>query len=241
MSGHSKWNNIKQRKAAQDKKRGASFTKLIRGVELAAQGGGDPDKNASLRVAMDSAKKGGVPKDTVDRAIKRGTGDDKDGVKMEEALYEGYGPGKVAVLVASVTDNKNRAASDIKHAFSKYGGSFGGSGSVQWMFDRSSVFSVSAEKLGAVSDVEELELALMDAGATEIDDDDGLNVTGSVESFSVMSKVLEDAQVTPDMKSIMWMPKDTTEVSEDDNQKLQKMLDVLDELDDVSEVFTNVG
>ncbi len=234
MSGHSKWNNIKQRKAAQDKKRGASFTKLIRGVEIAAQSGGDPEKNPTLRVAIDSAKKGSVPKDTIDRAIKRGTGEDKDGARMEEALYEGYGPGKVAVLVESVTDNKNRAASDIKHAFSKYGGSFGGSGTVKWMFDRRAVMSAPGE----ASD--DLQLALMDAGASEIDDSDGLNIAGPVESFSQLSKVFEENDVKPDMSSIMWVAKDTVELSSDDMGRLQKMLDALDELDDVAEVYTNV-
>ena len=238
MSGHSKWNNIKQRKAAQDKKRGASFTKLIRGVELAAQGGGDPDKNPALRVAIDSAKKGAVPKDTIDRAIKRGTGEDKDGARMEEALYEGFGPGKVAVLVASVTDNKNRAASDIKHVFSKYGGSFGGSGSVKWKFDQQAVLSVS--DAGSV-DMDELQLALMDAGAEEIDDQDGLYIAGPVASYSHLSNVLKDQNVTPDMAGIMWVAKDTTELNADETASLQKMLDMLDELDDVAEVYTNLA
>ncbi|MAG11806.1 MAG: YebC/PmpR family DNA-binding transcriptional regulator [Parcubacteria group bacterium] len=235
MSGHSKWNNIKQRKAAQDKKRGASFTKLIRGVEIAAQSGGDPEKNPTLRVAIDSAKKGAVPKDTIDRAIKRGTGEDKDSARMEEALYEGYGPGKVAILVESVTDNKNRAASDIKHAFSKYGGSFGGSGTVKWMFDCRAVMSAP----GDASD--DLQLALMDAGASEIDDSDGLNIAGPVESFSSLSKVFEENDVKPDMSSIMWVAKDTVELSSDDMGRLQKMLDALDELDDVAEVYTNLS
>jgi len=235
MSGHSKWNNIKQRKAAQDKKRGASFTKLIRGVEIAAQGGGDPEKNATLRVAVDSAKKGSVPKDTIDRAIRRGTGEDKDAARMEEALYEGYGPGKVAVLVESVTDNKNRAASDIKHVFSKNGGSFGGSGTVKWMFDRKAVFSVE----GKASD--DLQLALMDAGASEIDDTDGVSIAGPVESFAQLSEVFEQYDMKPDMADLMWVAKDTVELSSDDMGQLQKMLDALDELDDVSEVYTSLA
>lgn len=240
MSGHSKWANIKQRKAAQDKKRGASFTKLLRAVQVAAQSGGDIDTNPSLAAAVDSAKRGGVPKDTIDRAVKRGSGEDKDAARMEEALYEGYGPGKVAVLVESVTDNKNRAASDIKHVFSKYGGSFGGSGSVQWMFDRRAMVSVSADAL-VDKDMDELQLALMDAGAQDIEDKDGLSAAGAPESYSGLLKVFKDGGLEPEFSGLVWEAKDTVELSVDDLEKLQKFLDVLDELDDVSEVFTNAS
>lgn len=240
MAGHSKWANIKHKKARTDAKRGASFTKLLRAVQVAAQSGADVELNPSLATAIENAKKGGVPKDTIERAVARGSGDDKDGVQMEEALYEGYGPAGVAVLVESVTDNKNRASSDIKHVFSKYGGSFGGSGSVQWMFDRKAVVQIFSDQLGDVS-LDELQLSLMDAGAQEIEDDDGLMVSGEPEAYAQMMIVIKQMGLSPDFSGLMWVAKDGVDVEEAGQESLQKFLDALEELDDVAEVYTNVA
>ena len=159
---------------------------------------------------------------------------------MEEVLYEGYGPCHVAMLVSCVTDNKNRASSDVKHAFSKYGGSFGGSGSVQWMFDRKSFFVISSDDVARISDKDLFELALMDAGAFDIDDHDGMNIFGPVEAFSALSNVISDHHCEPEQASLMWIPKDTIELSREDESQLQMLIDALDMLDDVSEVFTNI-
>lgn len=239
MSGHSKWANIKDRKTAQDKKRGASFTKLLRGVQVAAQSGSDADINPALSTAIEAAKRGGVSKDTIDRAIKRGSGEDKDVSRMETVVYEGYGPGKVAILVECVTDNKNRASSDVKHAFSKYGGSFGGAGSVQWMFERKAVVHIGADVLDAVS-LDELQLAFMDAGAQDMDESDGLYVSATPDAYAALFSVCKRLHINPAFSGLVWQAKDTMDVSAEDRQQLQTMLEAFDALDDVSEVYTNV-
>ena len=239
MSGHSKWSKIQHKKGKNDAKRGASFTKLCRGVSLAAsEGGGDPDMNFSLRLAIEKAKQGNVPKDNIERAIKRGTGELKDGAALSEGLYEGFGSGGVAVLVETVTDNANRTVSEVKHIFSKHGGSLGGPGSVAWMFERLGVVRLKIEDFRLQND--EIELSVIDAGAEDIvENKDFVEIRSSVGNFQKVLEAIQSFEIEPEDSGLEWVAKEEISVDENVAGKVEALYEALDELDDVKSVYSN--
>ncbi len=241
MSGHSKWHKIQHKKGAADKARSNLFTKLCRAITVAAQqGGGDPDMNFSLRLAIEKAKAGNVPKDNIERAIKRGTGELKDAAQLQELLYEGFGPSGVALLIESVTDNSNRSISEIKSVVTKHGGSLGGPGSVQWQFERKAVLRFTKEHKAHIPDWESFQLELMDAGADDIiESEEGVEIFGPVESFQKINAVAVSSGVTPDDAGLEWIPKESISLEDNVSTSIEKMIDALDVLDDVKEVYTN--
>jgi len=235
MSGHSKWSKIKRQKGAADARRGNLFTKLGRAITLAArQGGGDTEMNFALRLAIDKARTGNMPKDNIDRAVKRGTGEDKSGTIIEEVLYEGFGSGGVGVLVDVVTDNKNRSAADIKHLLSKHGGSMGGPGSVKWQFEQRGVVYLKDEPS------DDLQLELMDAGAQDIkQEEDETVIYTVVPDLKKVIDTLKKLNIEPKDSGLEWIPKETVMVDESTGAKLQRLFEVLDEHDDVQNVYSN--
>ena len=238
MSGHSKWSTIKRKKAVIDAKRGKLFTKLIKEITIAArQGGGDPGANPRLRLAIDNAKSANMPMDNIERAIKKATGE-LEGVQYTELTYEGYGPSGVAILVESVTDNKNRTVAEVRHLFSKYGGSMGESGSVLWMFDRKGVITFPAQ--GKTED--DIMEIVLDAGAEDIQLDDGyFEVTTEVETFEDVRKALAEAGIEIENASLQWIAKTTVDVSGEAQEKVLKLIDMLEDNDDVQNVYSNAN
>lgn len=237
MSGHSKWSTIKRKKGANDAKRGKIFTKLIKEITIAAKmGGGDPDGNPRLRSAITAAKSENMPKDNIDRAIKKGTGD-LDGAIYEEILYEGYGPGGVAVLVETMTDNKNRTVADVRHYFAKSGGNLGESGCVNWMFDKKG--SITVEKEGI--DEEELMDLALEAGAEDVvDEEESFQLLTEPEAFNDVVDQLEKAGIKFSEATIAMIPQNTIEVSEEKTARsLLRLLDNLEDHDDVQKVHAN--
>ncbi|MGJ8524413.1 Transcriptional regulatory protein PmpR [Halomonadaceae bacterium LMG 33818] len=236
MAGHSKWANTKHRKAAQDAKRGKIFTKLIRELTVAArQGGGDPASNPRLRAAIDKALSSNMTKDTVQRAVDRGAGN-ADGEQMDELVYEGYGPEGVAVLVECMTDNRNRTASDVRHAFSKFGGNLGTSNSVAFLFEEQGRLGFAA---GA--DDERIMETALEAGAEDVtEQDDGLLVVTTPAEFGVVKDAFESTGLTPDHSEVGKYPANYTTISDVDlGQRVMKLIDWLEDLDDVQNVYTN--
>jgi YebC/PmpR family DNA-binding regulatory protein len=242
MSGHSKWHKIQHKKGKADSARSNLFTKLSRAVTVAASsGGGDPAMNFSLRLAIDKAKAGNVPKDNIERAIKRGTGELNDGKIFEEVTYEGFGPSGVAFLVETVTDNKNRTVSEIKHAFSKFGGSMGGPGSVQWQFSNLGVIRISAEKKEGLGDKwSDLELDLMDAGVDDIIENElGVEFHCVPTSFQKVLEVINSYNLEIEDSGLEWIARETVNLGEQESVSVEKLYDTLDELEDVKAVYTN--
>ena len=237
MAGHSKWANIKHRKAAQDKKRGKIYTKLIREITVAARsgGGGDPSANPRLRLAMDKALGANMNKDTIERAIKRGTGEGDD-TNYEEVRYEGYGPGGTAVMVDCMTDNRKRTVSEVRHAFSKAGGNLGTDGSVAYMFNRMGMLTYPAG-----SDEDAIMEAALEAGADDVvtNDDGSIEVSTAFEDFMTVKDAMETAGHKPELAEIIEKPTTETVVNEEDAEKIMRLIDTLEELDDVQEVHTN--
>lgn len=235
MSGHSKWANIKHRKGAQDAKRGKIFTKLIKEITIAARiGGGDLEANSRLRLAVDKAKQGNMPKDNIDRAIKKGTGD-LDGVVYEEGVFEGYGPGGVAVLVEFMTDNRTRTVADVRHAFNKYGGSLGVSGSVAFMFDRKGQIIFDEE-----ADFETIFEAALEAGAEDVRDEDGIiEVLTDPTEFENVRNSLAAQGFKSQAAEVTMIPQNMNPVAGTQAESLMKMIDVLEDNDDVQNVHTN--
>ncbi|MCE5387762.1 MAG: YebC/PmpR family DNA-binding transcriptional regulator [Acidithiobacillus sp.] len=235
MAGHSKWANIKFRKAAQDAKRGKIFTRLIREITVSARaGGGDPASNSRLRTALDKAYANNMAKDTVERAIKRGTGE-LEGVDYEEVTYEGYGPSGVAILVETMTDNKVRTVAEIRHIFSKRGGNMGTSGSVAYLFHRRGVISFPPD----VDEDRVLELAL-EAGAEDVvNEEERIVVYTAPAEFESVHQALKTAGLTPEEAELSMIPETTIAVSGDDAEKLLRLLDALEENDDVQNVYAN--
>jgi len=240
MSGHNKWSKIQHQKGRTDKARSSVFTKLLRTVTIAAQKGSDPNMNFSLRLAIDKAKSENVPKDNIERAIKRGSGEGKEGVVYEEGIYEGFGPGGVAILVETLTDNNNRTVSEMKHLFSKYGGTLGASGSVQWQFKRYGVVRISQEEKNKITDWESFELELMDAGVEDIkEQEEGVELITSVENLKKVLDYLKQKNLTPEDSGMEWVAKDTIELDNETGEKLDVLVEMLEECDDVNEVYTN--
>jgi YebC/PmpR family DNA-binding regulatory protein len=238
LSGHSKWSSIKHKKGAADAKRGKLFSKLSRSIMVAAkEGGGDPAGNLALQNAIEKARSYSMPKDNIDRAIAKGTGEGSDGSNFETIVYEGYGPDGVAVIVEALTDNKNRTASEVRHLFSKFGGNLGGSGAVAWQFERRGVVIVSA----AGADEDELFLAAVDAGAEEIElDDDVFQVTSSPEALSAVRGAVESAGFTVESAELSMIPKTTVEVAAEGHaRQLIRLIEALEEDDDVQDVHAN--
>ncbi len=236
MSGHSKWSTIKRKKAAQDAKRGKIFTKLIKEITIATrQGGSDPSANPRLRLAIDNAKSANMPMDNIKRAIKKASGESGSDNFME-ITYEGYGPGGIAILIESVTDNKNRTVAEVRHLLNKHGGSLGESGSVAWMFDRKGVITISKQDK---TEDEVLEIVL-DAGAEDLHtEDEFFEVTTAVEDFETVRKAVQEANLEIENASLQWIAKNSVSVSGETAEKAMKLIDALEDNDDVQNVYTN--
>jgi YebC/PmpR family DNA-binding regulatory protein len=236
MAGHSKWANIKHKKAANDKKRGKLWSKLIKEVTVAAkQGGGDLESNPRLRLAVDKAKAGNMPNDTIERAIKRGAGGEEQG-DWDEIRYEGYAPGGIAVIVDCLTDNRNRTASEVRHGFTKHGGNLGTDGSVAYMFQKKGVISYAP---GADEDA--IMEAALDVGADDViaNDDGSVDVYTSPEDFEDVKNGLADAGHPSENAEITFEADTLSPVDRDGAEKVLRMVDFLEDLDDVQEVYTN--
>lgn len=242
MSGHSKWHNIQAKKGKADKARSNIFTKLARLVTVAArEGGNDPVMNFSLRLAIDRAKAANMPKDNIERAIKKGTGELNDGVQIEEVLYEGFGPGGAAFLVEALTDNKNRTVSDIKNIFLKHGGSMGSAGSVKWQFVRFGIVRINKEQL-TINKVnkDDFDLALMDAGVEDIQESEmGVEIKCPIEKFQSVLEVIKKYNLEPESSGLEWVAKEPLKLGEEASVKVAELCEALDEMDDVREVYTN--
>ena len=237
MAGHSKWANIKHRKAAQDAKRGKMFTKLIRELVIAAKHGGPlPEDNPRLRAAVDKALGANMTRDTIDRAIARGAGTN-EADNMEELTYEGYAPGGVAVLIEAMTDNRNRTVAEVRHAFSKRGGNLGTDGSVAYLFSRKGQISFSP---GA--DEERILEVALEAGAEDIEnnDDGSVDVTTAWEDFAAVKTALEEAGLTPEGGEVTMVASTTVPVDADSVEQVMGLVEALEDLDDVQNVYTNV-
>jgi YebC/PmpR family DNA-binding regulatory protein len=236
MSGHSKWSTIKRKKGATDAKRGKIFTKLIKEITVAARmGGGDPDANPRLRTAIAAAKTDNMPKDNIERAIKKGTGA-LEGVSYEEVYYEGYGPGGAAVLVESFTDNKNRTVADVRHLFSKSGGSLGEAGCVAWMFEKKGLFVFQREDV----DEETLMEAILEAGGEDIRDEGStFEVTTAPEDFEAVRKALDEADLKPVLAEVTMVPKSTVELQDNEAEQMLRLMESLEDSDDVQKVYSN--
>jgi len=236
MSGHSKWATIRRKKGALDAKRGKLFTKLIKEITIAARdGGGDPNGNPRLRLAVDNAKSANMPADNIDRAIKKATGE-LEGHHYEEFTYEGYAAAGTAILVEVVTDNKKRTVAEVRHIFSKGGGNMGEAGSVAWMFDKKGV--ITLPKQGKTED-EMMEIVL-DAGADDLQtEEDIFIVQTSLESFEPVRKTLLDKKLTIENASLQWVAKNNISVGGEDAEKVMKLIELLEDNDDVQNVYTN--
>ena len=235
MAGHSKWANIKHRKGAQDAKRGKIFTKLIKEITVAAKiGGGDLEGNPRLRTAVDKAKNENMPKDTIERAIKKGTGG-LDGVNYEEGIFEGYGPGGVAVIVEFMTDNRTRTVADVRHIFSKHNGSLGVSGSVAFLFDRKGLISFPAG-----SDFDAIFEVALEGGAEDVKDEgDAIEVITEPSSFIEVREAIEAAGLKWETAEITMIPQTTVELEGKPAEQMLKMMDKLEDNDDVQNVYAN--
>src|SRR5437660_7352948 len=236
MAGHSKWKQIKRKKAVTDARRGAAFTKLIREITIAAkQGGGDPAGNARLRTAIDAAKAENMPLDNIERAVKKGTGE-LEGVIYEEVTYEGYGPGGAALLIQVTTDNANRTVAEIRHAFSRHGGNLGAANSVSWMFDRKGQVVVDATKADEDATME----AALDAGADDmVRDGDVFLITTSPHQLHAVQEALQAKRVAVQSAEIAMIPKSSVKVEGPDAKRLLGLIEALEEMDDVAKVFSN--
>ena len=236
MSGHNKWSSIKHKKGAADAKRGKIFTKLIREITVAARmGGGDVTGNPRLRAAVALAKSENMPKDNIDRAIKKGTGE-LEGVSYEEASYEGYGPGGVAVLVDCLTDNRNRTVADVKHLFERHGGSLGEPGCVAYMFQKMGFIVVEKDKV----DEEKLLDLVLEAGAEDVKEEDSeFNVITDPADFEAVKKAVDDAGIPNTFAEITMIPQNTVEVEGKKAQQVLNLIEALEDVDDVSKVYAN--
>ena len=238
MSGHSKWHNIKNKKGKADAKRGKIFTKMARKIAVAAkEGGDDPDYNPALKAAIDSAKAENMPNDNIERAIKKAAGEGDDG-NYESITYEGYGPSGIAVMVQCLTDNRNRTAPDVRHAFDKHGGNLGTDGSVSFLFDRKGQLGIEIKD---DMDPEAVEMDAIEAGAEDIrTEDGGIEIITSPEDYQVVRKNLEDKGYDFVISEITYLPQTTTVLDDpEDRKKMAKLIDQLEENDDVQEVIHN--
>jgi len=238
MSGHSKWSTIKRKKGVADAKRGAVFTRLTREIVISArEGGSDIDSNFRLRLAVDKARAENMPKDNIERAIKRGAGEDKDATAFEQVTYEGYASHGVAVLVETVTDNRNRTVSDLRHAFSKAGGSMAEPGAVAWQFDRISYFSFPSSVMNFDK---AFELGIEASANDVLEENDTIEILAPVESFKLIADALHKANVQPDEAGLRMAPKQEMELDPQDTLQVLKAIETIEDLDDVQNVYSNL-
>jgi YebC/PmpR family DNA-binding regulatory protein len=236
MSGHSKWSTIKRKKGAADAKRGKIFTKLIKEITISArEGGGDPGANPRLRLAIDNAKAANMPADNIERAIKKATGE-LEGVTYHELMYEGYGPGGVAMLIEVATDNKNRSVAEVRHLLSKYNGSMGENGSVAWMFNRKGIITLPIQNKSE----DEIMDIVLEAGAEDLHtEEDFFEVQTDLESFELVRKALVAANMQIENASLQWIAKITVNISGEDAEKVMKIIEVMEDSEDVQNVYSN--
>lgn len=240
MSGHSKWATTHRKKEILDSKKGAIFTKLSKNITIAAKhGGGDPESNFKLRLAVDKAKQVNMPKDNIEKAIKKGTGE-LEGTVIEEITYEGFGPAGSAFVVEVATDNRNRSASDIKHIFSKNSGNLGASGSVSWQFERKGVILADNSEFSKKKD--ELELELIDAGTEDIKENgEFVEIITKIEDLQKVKEVIDRAKIKIESANLEWLAKEEVKVdSEEDREQIEKFMEALDDNEDVQDFYTNV-
>jgi len=237
VAGHSKWANIKHRKAAQDAKKGKIFTKVAKEITVAAKlGGGDPEMNPRLRLALDKAKSVNLPKDNVERAIKKGTGEGNE-ANFEDVTYEGYGPGGVAILVQALTDNKNRTVSEVRSTMSKKGGSMGEAGCVSWIFDKKGVITIPLNNV----DEETIMSLAVEAGAEDVEiGEEYYEIICSPSEYEDVKVSIEKTGIEYEYAEITMRPKNTVEVEDDVAKKVINLLEALEDLDDIQEVYSNV-
>jgi YebC/PmpR family DNA-binding regulatory protein len=238
MSGHSKWSTIKRKKAAVDAKRGNLFTRLAREISVAAsEGGGDVVINFALRLAVERAKSSNMPKDNIERAIKKGTGEDKDGAALEQIMYEGYAPSGVALMIEVVTDNRNRAVADVRHVLSRAGGNLAEVGAVSWQFKRTAYFALSVSGL----DSEEVFDLAVDGGADDVIlGEDDIEIIAPVEYFKQVSDSLESVGIKPDEAALKMLPTSVIQVPADKALQVMRVIEALEDLDDVQHVYSNL-
>lgn len=238
MSGHSKWSKIKHGKMATDKKRGKTFTKHAKLVEVAARSGGDPEMNPTLRAAIENARADNVPYENIDRAIKKGSGETKGAANIEEVMYEGFGPGGTALYIQALTDNRNRTITNLKIIMGKHGGTMGASGSVGYLFERKGMIEVDVSGGNA----EAVELTAIDAGALDIEVlDDTVLVTTRDKDLMSVKKVVSDAGCKCVSAELAFLPITAMDVSDEDMEKLEELVETLEDDDDVLNVYTNAG
>ena len=241
MAGHSKWSNIKHRKAAQDAKRGKIFTKLIRELTVAArQGGGSPEDNPRLRAVIDKALTANMKKDTIERAIARGAGGEDDD-NFEELTYEGYGPGGVAILIEAMTDNRNRTVAEVRHAFSKHGGNLGTDGSVAYLFAKQGLLYLRSDTAGSDTAEDQLMEAALEAGAEDVaeQDDGSFEIVTTPEQFLDVKDALVSAGLTPERAEVTMVPSTSVELDLEGAETILKLVDMLEDLDDAQNVYSN--
>jgi YebC/PmpR family DNA-binding regulatory protein len=238
MSGHSKWSTIKRKKAATDAKRGNLFTRLAREISVAArEGGGDPEVNVGLRLAVDRAKSNNMPKDNIERAIRRGTGEDKEGAKFEQIMYEGYAAHGVALMIEVVTDNRNRTVADLRHELMKAGGNLADAGAVSWQFARSAYFVVPAD----AADPDAIFEAAVDAGAEDVIlGEDDIEIVAPVEAYKAISDALESLGATVVDASLRMIPSSVVSLPPGESLQVMRMTEHLEDLEDVQTVFSNL-
>ncbi len=236
MSGHSKWATIKRKKAATDSARGKMFTKIIKEITISARdGGGDPVANPRLRLAIQNAKNSNMPQENITRAIKKGTGE-LEGVKYEEITYEGYAPNGIAMIIESVTDNKNRTVAELRHTISKYNGNLGEAGSVAWMFERKGIINI--EKKGVKED--DLMELILDAGAEDLKTEgDYFEVQTSIENFEKLRKAIEDKAYKIENAALQYIARDTVTLEGKHAEEVIRCIDAVEENDDIQNVYTN--
>jgi len=237
MSGHSHWATIRRKKGAADAKRGQAFTRLAREIAIAARGGSDPNNNFQLQLAVERARAQNMPKDSIERAIKRGSGEDKDGTIIEEITYEGYGPHGVALIIECVTDNRNRSVSEIRHQLSRSGGSMAENGAVSWQFNRVSYFYFPSSSL----DYDKAFELGVEAGADDVTEDgDMIEINGPVESYKSLNDKLRAANVFPEDYGLRMIPKQELELGVEQTLQVYRSIEAIEELDDVQSVFHNL-
>ena len=239
MSGHSHWATIRRKKGAADAKRGQVFTRLAREIVIAArEGGGDPGNNIRLQYAIERARAQNMPKENIERAIKRGTGESKEGNAYEEIMYEGYGPHGIALLMACVTDNRNRAVAEFRHILNRYGGSMAEAGSVAWQFKRISYFSFPAKG----HDTDKVFELAVEAGADDVTfDDETIEIFGPVEAYKEIGDRLRDAGINPEEVELRYIPNNEVELSPDLTVQVIRVIEALEELDDVQAVYSTLS
>jgi YebC/PmpR family DNA-binding regulatory protein len=237
MSGHSKWSTIKRKKAAADAKRGAIFTRLAREIMFAARdGGGDPDVNFTLRLAIDRAKAANMPKENIERSIKRGTGEDKEGAELVQTMYEGYAPNGVGLLIEVITDNRNRTVAELRHILDKMGGTLADAGAVAWQFKRAAYFAIPAADV----DEEAVFEVAVEAGADDVITEEDIEIIGPVEAYKQISDSLSTSGFQPTESGLRMLPNTTIELAVDKTLQVMRVIEAVEDLDDVQQVFSNL-